>query len=81
MIVVVVLVVLVMAIIMTGVMAVIMTDIAVVAVVKRHIMCADIVAVKFVAYGVGAPIRMGSFPVMKARQTTCIKRQPDLVGA
>ena len=76
MIVVVILVVVVMTVIMTGVVTAIMTDI-----VKRRIMCADTVAVKFVVYGVGAPIRMGSFPVMKARQATCIKRQPDLVGA
>ena len=46
----------------------------------RHIMSLGFMAVTFVAYDVGAPIRMAFFPVMKARQAGCIQSQPDITG-
>src|ERR1700733_5245162 len=60
---------------------IVMADVMCAVIVKRHFMPVSIVTVEFIANGVGAPIRMSFFPVMKACHANGIEWQPDITGA
>ena len=45
---------------------------------QRHFMSVSIITIILIANGVVAPVRMDSFPVVKACHTNRIKRQPDI---
>lgn len=67
--------------VMVFIVIVLVDDVVAVVIPKRHVMPMGITAVKVVTNGMGVPIRVDSFPVMKTRRANGIKWQPDVPGS